>query len=156
MKGGEHDLGSRYTSIAWKVILIADLGVLLYGLMAVLSPEVLGEGFESYTGQSLSALLSTNSKIAEYLILLGRLVGAFNVAFAVGAIAIILASFRKGTTWSWITLLSINTIGYASPIVFDQIVGSVGIFEQLEIVFLLLIYLMLGISAKDFLKKDNA
>jgi hypothetical protein len=147
------EMGSRTVGVAWKVILIADLGVLVYGLMATLVPEVLGEGFESYTGQSLSALLSASPKTGEYILLLGRLVGAFNVAFAVAAIAIVLMSFRRGEVWSWYALLIGNTVGYISPIVFDQTVGAINIFEQLEIVFIVLIYIMLGISAKDILIK---
>jgi hypothetical protein len=98
-------MGSRKVGVAWKVILIADLGVLVYGLIATLVPEVLSEGFESYTGQSLSALLSASPKTGEYILLLGRLVGAFTVAFAVAAIAIVLMSFRKGEVWSWYALL---------------------------------------------------
>jgi hypothetical protein len=148
-------LGSRSVGVAWKVILIADLGVLLYGLMALLVPEVLGDGFQSYTGQSLSTLLSTNPKTGEYVLLLGRLIGAFNIAFAVSAIAIVLMPFRRGEAWSWFALLVANTVGYVSPIVFDQIMGAIGVFEQLEIVFLILIYIMLGISARDILRKKS-
>lgn len=144
-------LGSRSLSIAWKVILVADLGVLLYGLMATLVPEVLSEGFQAYTGQSLSALLSASPKTAEYILLLGRLLGAFNTAFALAVISIVLMSFRKGEAWSWYALLIANSAGYFSPIAFDWTIGSVGIFEQLEIVFIVLIYVALGISAKDIL-----
>jgi len=137
------------------MILIADACVLLYGLMAILMPEVLSDGFRTYTGQSLSAFLITNPKTAEYVLLLGRLLGAFNAAFALGVISIALMSFRKGEVWSWYALLITNTVGYLAPITFDWTIGSIGIFEQLEMVFIALIYAALGISAKDILGKKQ-
>ena len=145
----------RSSSIAWKIILIADLGVLLYGLMVALVPDVLSGGFRVSTGQSWSALLSASPKTAEYLMLLWRLLGALNVAFAVVAIAIVLVSFRKGEAWSWYALLIGNTIGYCSPIAFDLTVGVVGVFEDLEIVLIVLTYIALGISAKEVLGKKR-
>jgi len=147
------DLKFRLLNIAWIIILIGDLGVLLYGLVLAFMPDLLSEGFQTFTGQSWSLLLSASPKTAEYILLIGRLLGALNVAFAVVAISIVLTSFRKGETWSWYALLMGNTIGYVSPIVFDWTVGSIGVFEQLEMVFIILIYIALGISAKDILKK---
>jgi hypothetical protein len=140
-------------SIAWKIILIADLGVLLYGIMVVLVPDVLNEGFRISTGQNWATLVSTNPRTADYLLLLWRLLGALNVAFAVGAITVALTSFRRGEMWSWFALLIGNTIGYGSPIAFDLTVGAIGVFEELEIILLVLIYVALGISAKDVLSK---
>ncbi len=84
-----------------------------------------------------------------------RLLGAYNIAFAVVAISIILFSFRKGEVWSWCALLLGNTIGYLSPIAFDWTVGAIGIFEILEIVFIVLIYTGLGISAKTIFSKKS-
>lgn len=55
--------------------------------------------------------------------------------------------------WSWFALLIGNTIGYGSPIAFDLTVGAIGVFEELEIILLVLIYVALGISAKDVLSK---
>lgn len=135
--------------------MIADLGVLLYGLMVIFVPSVLSEGFRVSTGQSWSTLLSVSPKTAEYLMLLWRLLGALNVAFAVVAIAIVLVSFRKGEAWSWYALLIGNTIGYCSPIAFDLTVGVVGVFEDLEIVLIVLTYIALGISAKEVLGKKR-
>jgi len=148
-------MGTRSLGIAWKVILIADLGVLLYGIMAVFSPQIFAEGYQAYTGQSWSALYSISPKTAEYIFLLARLVGVFNIALGVVATLIVLMSFRKGETWSWYALLMGNTLGYLSPMTFDQIVGSIGIFEQLEIVLIVLVYVALGISAKDVLRRKT-
>ncbi len=148
---------SRWVSVAWKIILVADLAVLLYGLLAALMPDaLLGEGFEVFSGQSWSALLSTSPRTAEYISLSGRLLGALNIAFAVLAIAIALTSFRKGEVWSWYALLIGNTVGYCSPIAFDLTVGAISVFEQLEIVMILLIYLALAISARDILMKKRS
>ena len=136
-------------------MLIADLGVLLYGLMVVFVPDVLSEGYRISTGQSWSVMLSVSPQTAEYLLLLWRLVGALNVAFAVVAIAIVLTGFRRGEAWSWYALFIGNTLGYGSPIAFDITVGAIGFFEILEIALLVLIYVALGISAKEVLSKKR-
>jgi hypothetical protein len=88
-------------SIAWKIILIADLGVSLYGLLLALNPDdFLANGFQSVTGESWSALHSDSPETVEYISLLGRTLGGFNVAFGALAIFIVLKGFRKGEVWS--------------------------------------------------------
>lgn len=148
-------MGNRLLGVAWKIILIADLGVLLYGIMAVFSPKIFREGFQVYTGQNWDALVSLGSKAADYILLLARLTGALNIAFGVVAVPIIVKSFRRTEPWSWYALLLGNSLAYLGPITFDQVVGFVGFFEQLEIVLLALVYAALCISAKDFLRKKT-
>ncbi len=146
------NMQSKSLAFAWIAILIAQLGVLLYGLLAVLAPDILIGAFENFTGQSWSALLSTNPETAEYILLVVRLVGAYNIAFGVVAIPIVFFSFRKGEAWSWYALLFGSSAAYLSPMIFDQVVGVIGLFEILEYVFLALVYLALGVSARDVLK----
>jgi hypothetical protein len=45
-------MGVRRVRIAAAVIVIADLSIMAWGLLALISPEVLVPGFERYTGQS--------------------------------------------------------------------------------------------------------
>lgn len=149
------EMGTRALGIAWKVILIADLGLLLYGIMAVFTPQIFSAGYQAFTGQSWSQLSSVSPRTAEYILLLARLVGALNIAIGVVASLIVLMSFRRGEAWSWYALLIGNSIGYLSPMAYDQIVGSIGIFEQLEIVLIVLVYVALVISAKGVLRKDK-
>lgn len=142
--------------VAWKVVLAADVGVLLYGLMAVSDPSIFGEGYRTYTGQDWSALQATSPRTAEYVSLLARVVGGLNVGIAVAAITMILAGFRRRQAWSWYGLLAVNTIGYGTPIAFDLTVGSIGIFERLEQVLIILVYVALASCARDMLRPRDA
>jgi hypothetical protein len=154
-KGDEEDLESRSVRIAWKVTMIPNLTVLLFGLLLALIPDaVLGEGFQLFAGQSWSALLSASPKTAEYISLFGRMFGAHMIALAVLIIAITLRSFRRGENWSWYTLLISNTLGWGSAIAFELTAGEISI-VAIEIVMILLVYIALGISARDILSKKS-
>ena len=139
--------------VAWKLVLAADVGVLLYGLMAVSDPSIFGAGFQTYTGQDWSALQTASPRVGEYVALLVRVIGGLNIGIAVAAIAMILAGLRSGQAWSWYGLLAVNTIGFGTPIAFDLTVGSIGIFERLEQILILLVYVALALCAKDVLRR---
>jgi len=96
--------------------------------------------------------ISASPKTAEYISLLGRMFGAHMIAIAVLLIAITLKSFRRGESWSWHTFLIGNTLGWGSAIAFDLTVGEMSI-VGIEIVMILLVYIALGISARDILGK---
>jgi len=51
-------------------------------------------------------------------------------------------------------LLIGNTIGYGSSIAVDLTVGSISIFEQLEMILIVLVYAALALSAKSFSPED--
>lgn len=146
---------SRTLGIAWKIVLIADLGVLAYGIMTLLDPGIFREGYRAYTGQDWSALAAMSPAAANYILLLARLTGGLNVAFAAAAIAIVATAFRRGETWSWYALLVSNSFAYLTPIVYDVVVGFIGFFERVEQVLLALVYLALVLSAKDVLTKPR-
>ena len=68
----------RRLRVAWVVILVADLGVLAYGLLAVFSPDQLTAGYESATGRAWSELVASIPQTADFILLLFRLLGGFN------------------------------------------------------------------------------
>ncbi len=144
---------SRSVSIAWKIIMVPNLAVLLFGVLLVLIPDaLLSEGFQLFVGQSWSALLLASPKTAEYISVFGRMFGSHMIAIAVLIIAITLKSFRRGESWSWHTFLIGNTLGWGSAIAFDLTMGEMSI-VGIEIVMILLVYIALGISARDILGK---
>jgi hypothetical protein len=49
---------SRWGRLAWVVILVADVGITLYGVLAVATPSLLTAGYESYSGQSWTSLVA--------------------------------------------------------------------------------------------------
>lgn len=148
--------GKPLSRIAWLFILIADAGVVAWGAMAALAPEHLpGPGFtpilkaeyEGFTAHSWSELNSNSPAIANFITLLFRMYGTFNVAFGVLAIAITLTAFRRGERWAWWTLLVGNTITLGSAITYDRIVNAIGIFEMSEYLGIAIVYVALAVTA---------
>ena len=147
---------ARWRRFAWLVILIADVGLLLWAAMAALVPEalpgpgstpILPAGYEGFTGDSWQQLAATAPKTAEYTSLLFRMYGIYGVGLSLLAIAIAATSFRRGEPWAWWALLVGNTIGYGAAMVYDQIVRAIGPFELSEYLGLALIYGSLAITA---------
>jgi hypothetical protein len=129
---------------AWVSILLADIGILVYGVMAAVAPTALIPGYESYSNRMWPELVAADSPTAAFILLLFHLLGAYNVAFAVLAIAIAATAFRRGEGWAWWALLVGNTLGFGAPMTYDQIVGEIGVFEVLEVVGIAAIYAALA------------
>lgn len=142
--------------IAWILILIADAGFIAWGGMAALATEHLaGPGstpilvaeYENFTGLSWIELKTSSPKIAEFITILFRMYGAFNVVFGLLTVAITLNAFRRGERWAWWTLLVGNTIAFGSAITFDRVVNAIGIFEMSEYLGIAMIYVALFLTA---------
>ena len=138
------------------LILITDIGMIAWGVMAALLPDklpgpggapILNTEYESYTGLSWSALTANSPVTTEFITILFRMYGIFNVVFGLMAVAIAVTSFRQGEKWAWWTLLVGNTIAVGSAIVFDRVVNAIGWFEMSEYLGLLLVYIALAITA---------
>ena len=145
---------SRSVSIAWKIMMIPNFAIWLFGLLFTFVPDAMNSlGFESMTGQSWSAFVSANPKIADYILLTdGRIAGVHLLAIAILSLAITLTSFRKGERWSWYALLITLTLMITFETVALLIMGQASV-AIINVVLLLIVYLALGISAKDILRK---
>jgi hypothetical protein len=142
-------------SFAWILILIADIGLLLWGAMAALLPghllgpgqaPILQAGYEGFTGNSWATLETNAQATGNFINLLFRMYGAFNVAFALMGVFISVNAYRDGQRWAWWALFIGNTIAYVSAMAYDRIVGAIGIFEWSEYLGLAVIYLALVFS----------
>ena len=147
---------SPWRRIAWLIILLADVGLLAWGAMAAIAPEhLLGPGsapilnaeYAGFTGRSWSELASASPMTAEFITLLFRMYGTFNVAFALMAIAITATALRRGDGWAWWALLVGNTLAFVAAMTYDRTVGAIGPFEMSEYVGLGAIYLALAVTA---------
>ena len=139
----------------WRLILVADAGLLLWGAMAALLPErlagpggkpILAAGYEGYSGGSWQALAEASPKAAEFMTVLFRVYGAYIVAFGLLAMAVAATAFRRGERWAWWALLVGNTIAYGSAMTYDQVVGALGPFELTEFLGIGLIYVALALN----------
>jgi hypothetical protein len=127
--------------IAWILVLVVDVGFVLWGAGAAASPDgLLGPGgkailpaaFEGFSGGSWPALAAASPLTAGYMVLLYRTYGFFNVAFGLMTAAIAATAFRRGERWAWWALLAGNTIALVSAITYDRISNAVGPFELSE------------------------
>jgi len=149
---------------AWLVIVIAEVGLLLWGAGAALLPHslpgprsapILPAGFEGYTGGSWQQLAATSPEAAGYVTLLFRMYGIYVVAFSMMAIAIAAYALRRGERWAWWTLLAGNTVAWVSAMIYDRIVGAIGPFELSEYLGLAAIYGSLAVVFRSTRPHDS-
>ena len=148
----------RWRHQAWLVVLIADVGLLLWGALAALIPDrlpgpgstaILPAGYEGYSGGSWQQVSAASPEIAGYITLLFRMYGFYIVAFSLLAIAIAANAFRNDERWAWWSLLVGNTIAFVSAMAYDRIVGAIGPFEMSEYLVLAAIYGSLAITFRS-------
>ena len=149
-------IDTRWRRAAWILIIIADAGWLVWGLMAALAPDhlpgphtasIVVDGYEGFTGGSWSALVATSPRTAGFIMLVFRMFGAIGVVCCGFAIAIAATDFRRGERWAWWALLLGNTIAFGVPMTYDRIVHAVGLFEMTEYVGIAVVYVALALTA---------
>jgi len=142
--------------VAVALVVMADAGLAAWGAMAALAPEhlvgpsgapILNAGYERLTGYSWSDLANTFPNARDYMTVLFRLYGAFNVAVGVLATAIACTAFRRGERWAWWALLVGNTIAYGSAMSYDRIVNAIGPFEVMEYIGIAAVFAALAVKA---------
>src|SRR5579864_1262106 len=91
---------ARARQIAWLGIVVADAGLVAWGALTVVAPECPGacmtNGYETFTNQSWGELVAASASTANFLMLLFRVFGAYNVAFGFLGIAVAATAFRRG------------------------------------------------------------
>jgi hypothetical protein len=142
--------------IAWILILIVDVGYVMWGAMAAMAPDgligpggkaILPAGYEGFSGDSWTQLLRTSPMIAKYMIVLFRMYGIYNVLFGVMGSAIAITAFRRGDRWAWWVLLVGNTVALVSAMRYDWIVNAIGPFELTEYLGLAIVCGALALTA---------
>ncbi len=128
---------------AWVAVLVADAAIVAYGLLVLVQPEQLTAGYESHTGTAWSEFVRLDPRSAEFDVFQFRLLGAYNVAFGLMAVAVCTTAFRRGEVWAWWALLFGNLVAYVAPMIYDLTVGEIAFFEVLEYVFLALVLVAL-------------
>ena len=119
------DLKSRFLFIAYG---IANLGLMLYGLLALFQPGILLEPFSLYVYD----FPNEASEAVLYLAALFRLLGAFNLFLGCLGLALLWQYRLSQQKWILLTIMASSLLSYIAPIVFDNTVGHIGFFEILE------------------------
>lgn len=144
---------SRRRRIAIVLILIVDLGFAAWGAMAAALPDrlsgpggkpILPAGYEGFTGRPFSEL---PPGAGDYMEVLFRTYGMFNLIFGLLTIAIAITAFRRGERWSWWTLLIGNVLASVSAMTYDKTVNAIGPFEVSEYLGLALVIVALALTA---------
>jgi hypothetical protein len=142
--------------IAWILILIVDVGYVVWGGMAAFAPDgllgpggkaILPAGYEGYSGASWPELLRTSPMTARYMILLFRMYGIYNLLFGLMGSTIAVTAFRRGDQWAWWALFVTNTTALLSAMRYDWIVNAIGPFELTEYLGLALVCGALALTA---------
>jgi hypothetical protein len=104
---------------------IASFGLIVYGAISVLAPDILFEPFSMHVYQ-----FPDNAGAAvSYLKALFRLLGYFNLI--VGILCLyFLYSYRESQ--KLILVILALPLAYLGPIIFDNTVGNIGVFEIIE------------------------
>lgn len=145
----------RWRHRAWLLIVIADVGLFLWGAGAASIPEalpgprsapILPAGYEGYTGGSWEQLEATAAGTAGYITLVFRMYGIYIMAFSLLAIAIAANGFRRGERWAWWALLVGNVIAWPAAMTYDVVVHAIGPFELLEYLGLAVILWSLAVT----------
>jgi len=125
------DFLGRYHTI---ILYLTTLGLVFYGVMTIVIPEVLAAGFHTFTGQEWSIFQEGNNVVAGYIILLWRLIGIFNLMAGIVLTFIVWKWLGAGKKWSWITLFIGTVLAYSGPMITDLTVQSIEIFEVIEFI----------------------
>jgi len=150
----------RWRQLAWILILIVDVGIIAWGAMAALAPAhlpgpgstpILQAEYLGFTGRPWSELTQTSIATADFITVIFRMYGTFNVVYGLMAAAITVTAFRRGERWAWWAQLVGHTIALVSAITFDRVVNAIGVFEITEYVGLFLVYIALALTARSVL-----
>ena len=146
----------RRRQVALILILVVDVGYILWGAAAAAAPDhllgpggqaILPAGFEGYSGGSWSALAGSSPMIAGYMTVLYRMYGIYCVLFGLLSSAIAVTAFRRRERWAWWALLVGNTVALLSAMTYDRIVNAIGPFEVTEYLGLALVWAAFGMTA---------
>jgi hypothetical protein len=142
--------------IAWILIVIVDVGYIAWGAGAAVSPDqlvgpggeaILPAGYEGYSGASWSELAANSPLTAEYMTVLFRMYGIYNVLFGLMATAIAVTAFRRGERWAWWALLVGNTVALVAAMTYDMAANAIGPFEVTEYIGLAMVWTALAVTA---------
>ena len=126
---------------------VANLGLVLYGLLALVNPQVLTDSFSV----RVYPFPPDASAALAYLAALFRLLGFFNLL--VGSLGLWLLWRHRLDPQSWLmrTAIAVSLLAYLAPVIFDNTVGHIGFFEIVEHIFLaamLAVWIVIGQKAR--------
>ena len=106
----------------------ANAGLIAYGILALTMPGILLESFSAHVYHfSVDAITAVT-----YLSALFRLLGFLNLILGVLGLLLLWQYRIKRQTWLMHSVIVFSTLSYLGPIIFDNMVGTIGFFEIIE------------------------
>jgi hypothetical protein len=113
----------------------ANIGLIAYGVMALIQPDILLKPFLEHVYQ-----FPAGATIAiTYLSGLFRLLGYFNIIPGLLGLLILYRYWVMRQGWYLKIVVASTILAYLGPVVFDNTVGRIGFFEILEHVFFVMV-----------------
>jgi hypothetical protein len=106
----------------------ANLGLIAYGIIALMQPGVLLEPFS----ENVYQFPAEAADAITYLSGLYRLIGYFNVLPGLFGLITLYRYWVTRGGWYLQMVIGTTCLAYLGPVVFDNIVGTIGFFEILE------------------------
>ncbi len=106
----------------------ANAGLIFYGILALIQPEILLNTFIEHVYQIPTEAVTATA----YLSGLYRLIGYFNIIPGVLGLLILHRYWLTRNDWYLKIVIAFTILAYLGPIVFDNTLGRIGFFEVLE------------------------
>ena len=106
----------------------ANVSLVLYGVLALMMPSILLDSFLLRVYQ----FPNDATTAVDYLSALFRLLGFFNLVLGILGLILLRQYGVGGQAWILHAVIAFSLLSYLGPIVFDNTVGSIGIFEIIE------------------------
>jgi hypothetical protein len=110
------------------VYVAANLGLVLYGSLALVMPSILLDAFSL----RVYHFPTDATRATVYLAALFRLLGFFNIIPGMLGLLILHRLMVARETWMRRVVIVSTALAYLGPIVFDNTVGYIGFFEIVE------------------------
>lgn len=125
------------TRIFYTTFAAANLGLILYGILALVQPKILLDTFLTNVYQFP---LEATEAIA-YLAALYRLLGYLNIIPGLLGLLLLYRFWSTRQSWYLRVIIASTALTYIGPIIFDNTIGTIGFFELLEhIIFAVIIF----------------
>jgi hypothetical protein len=106
----------------------ADAGLVLYGVFALIRPNLLMEPFST----SVYQFPAEATVAISYLLGLFRLLGFLNLILGSAGLFFLWRYRVTRETWLSYGVAALSFLSYLGPIIFDNTVGQIGFFEVIE------------------------
>ena len=107
---------------------VADAGLVLYGMFALIRPNLLMEPFSA----SVYQFPAEATVAIGYILGLFRLLGFLNLILGSAGLFFLWRYQITRETWLSYGVAGLSILSYLGPIIFDNTVGQIGFFEIIE------------------------